>query len=65
MILWVSRPLYELLPYFYVLVGGITITAGVYVNYWHWLPICTVAGIVSIATALVVSLKRRRSRYSD
>ena len=64
MILWVSRPLYEVLPYFYVLVGGITIATGVYVNYWHWLPICIVAGVVSIVTGLVASLKRRNNRYS-
>ena len=63
MILWVSRPLYEVLPYVYVLVGGITIATGFYFNYWHWLPICTLAGIVSIVTGLVVSLKRRVRRH--
>ena len=64
MILWVSKPLYELLPYFNVIVGGIAIATGVYVNYWYWLPICTVVGAMSIVTGLVVLLRRRNSRQS-
>ena len=64
MILFVSRPFYELWPYYNVLIGGITIATGVYVNYWYWLPICTVAGVVSIVTGLVVLRKRHRHRHS-
>ena len=34
--MWVSKPIYESLPYFYLLVGAISLLASMYLNYGYW-----------------------------
>jgi hypothetical protein len=34
--MWISKPIYESLPYFYLLVGIISLSASMYVNHWYW-----------------------------
>ena len=63
--MWVSKPIYESLPYFYLLVGTITLCASMYVNHWYWPTICFVMGLGCLVAGLVVLLKRRDARVHD
>ncbi len=62
--MWLSKPVYESLPFYYIAVGVAALTASLYVNYWYWPVICTVVGIGSLIGGLVVWLKRRDYRAS-
>jgi hypothetical protein len=62
---WVSKPIYESLPYFYVSSGVIALLASMYLNHWHWPTICFITGIASLVGGLVVFLKRRDYRQPD
>lgn len=60
--IWLSKPLYEMLPYFYVLIGSACLLASLYLNYWYWPLIGTAAGSICLLVALVVFLRRRDFR---
>lgn len=60
--MWVSKPIYESLPYFYLIVGVITLGASMYVTHWYWPTISFVTGLFCLVAGLVVLLKRRDSR---
>ena len=62
--MWISKPIYESLPYFYLLVGVISLSASMYVNHWYWPTICFLTGVVCLVGGLVVLLKRRDSRVT-
>jgi hypothetical protein len=64
--MWLSKPLYEALPYYYVALGLLALFARLYVNYWYWPAICTIVGIGSLVAGAVVWIRRRdyRSRSS-
>ena len=49
--MWVSKPIYESLPYFYLLAGAICLGASMYVNHWHWPTICFVSGLLILPLA--------------
>jgi len=63
--MWVSKPIYESLPFFYLIVGVITLMASMYLNHWYWPTICFVVGISTLVGGLVVFLKRRDFRHQD
>jgi len=66
--MWLSKPFYESLPYYYIAVGLIALIASLYVNHWYWPLIGTVVGLGSLVAGLVVWLRRRdyrRSRSRD
>ena len=63
--MWVSKPIYECLPYFYLLSGAVTLAASMYLNHWHWPTICFVVGLGCLVGGLVVLLKRRDHRRTD
>jgi hypothetical protein len=60
--MWVSKPVYEALPYYYVALGVVALLARLYVDWWYWPAICLVVGVLGIAAGIFVWLKRRRSR---
>ena len=60
--MWLSKPVYEALPYYYVGVGVIALLAQLYVDYWYWPVICTVVGLASLAAGAFVFIKRRDHR---
>lgn len=62
--MWLSRKIYESLPYYYVAVGIATLIVIPYVNYWYWPMIAMVIGFGSITAGLVVWLRRRDYRAS-
>ena len=64
-IMWVSKPIYESLPYFYLLTGIISLSASMYLNHWYWPSICFAVGLSSLVGGLVVLLKRRDHRVQE
>jgi ribose/xylose/arabinose/galactoside ABC-type transport system permease subunit len=62
--MWLAKPVYESLPFYYMAVGVIALVAGLYVNYWYWPVICVTVGLASLLAGLVVWLKRRDYRAS-
>ena len=63
--MWVYKPIYESLPYFYLLAGAVSLGLSMYLDYWYLPTICFVVGLVSLVGGLVVLLKRRDSRVTD
>jgi hypothetical protein len=63
--MWVTKPIYESLPYFYFLVGAVALAASMYLNHWYWPTICFSVGLFSLVAGLVVWLKRRDYREHD
>ena len=60
--MWLAKPVYEALPYYYVAVGVAALAARLYVDWWYWPMICTAIGVVGISAGVFVWLKRRRHR---
>ena len=60
--MWIAKPIYEALPYFYLVVGAITLCASMYVTHWYWPTICFTLGLFCLVAGIVVLLKRRDSR---
>lgn len=63
--MWVSKPIYESLPYFYVAAGIISLLASMYLNHWYWPTICLTVGICTLVGGLVLFLKRRDHRCTE
>jgi len=63
--MWVSKPIYEGLPYFYLVAGSVTLAASMYLNHWYWPTICFAVGLLCLVGGLVVLLRRRDYRQSD
>jgi hypothetical protein len=63
--MWVSKPIYESLPYFYLLSGAVSLAASMYLNHWYWPTICFIVGLGCLVAGLVVLLKRRDYRDQD
>lgn len=61
--MWLSKPIYEAVPYFYLLAGAIALVASLYLDYWYWPSICFVVGMFSLLGGIVVLLKRRDHRH--
>jgi len=60
--MWVSKPIYESLPYFYLSSGVVSLLASMYLNHWYWPAVCFVTGIGTLVGGLIVFLKRRDYR---
>jgi hypothetical protein len=63
--MWISKPIYESLPYFYLIAGTICLGGSMYVNHWYWPTICFTVGLFCLVAGLVVLLKRRDYRATD
>jgi hypothetical protein len=60
--MWLSKPFYEALPFYYIAVGLLALGAQLYVDYWYWPLICTVVGVSALAAGFFVWFKRRDHR---
>ena len=60
--MWLSKPIYEALPFYYIAIGLVALLARLYVDYWYWPLICTVVGIGGLVAGVFVWLKRRDHR---
>ena len=63
--MWVSKPIYESLPYFYLLAGAISLAASLYLDHGYWPTVCFILGMICLVAGLVVLLKRRDYRETD
>jgi len=59
-VMWVSKPIYESLPYFYLTIGALCLGASMYVNHWHWPTICFVVGLVCLVAPFLLAYLPRR-----
>ena len=64
-VMWVYKPIYESLPYLYLLMGAVSMGASMYINYSIWPTVCFVVGLSCLVAGLVVLLKRRDYRETD
>lgn len=59
---WLSKPIYETLPFFYLIAGIGLLVASLYLDYWYWPEICLVGGAACLILGLFILLKRRDFR---
>jgi len=60
--IWLSKPVYETVPFFYLVAGIGLLLASLYLDYWYWPLLCLVSGIVCLILGLLILLKRRDFR---
>jgi hypothetical protein len=60
--MWISRPVYELLPYLYMLLGAVLLTAAWLVQLQVWPSIFLAIGALSLMGGLVLWLRRKDYR---
>jgi hypothetical protein len=60
--MWISRPVYELLPYLYMLAGAGLLAAAWLVQAQVWPSIFLAAGALSLMAGLVLWLRRKDYR---
>ncbi len=63
--MWLAKPVYEALPYYYVAIGVAALVARLYVDWWYWPTICLGVAVLGIAAGVFVWRKRRGSRRSE
>jgi len=63
--MWVSKPIYEGLPWFYLIVGVASLGASMYLSHWYWPTIGFVLGLFCLVAGLVILLKRRDARVNE
>ena len=52
--IWLSKPLYETLPFFYLVAGVGLLIASLYLDYWYWPTICLIGGIACLVLGLFI-----------
>ncbi|MEO0997769.1 MAG: hypothetical protein AAFX58_09640 [Pseudomonadota bacterium] len=60
--MWLSKPVYESIPYFYLIAGLCALAASLYLDYGYWPTLCFSVGIGCLVAGLVVYLRRRDFR---
>jgi Flp pilus assembly protein TadB len=60
--MWISRPLYELLPYLYMLLGAVLLVAAWLVDLQLWPSLFLAIGALSLLGGLVLWLRRKDYR---
>ena len=60
--MWISRPIYELLPYLYMLVGATLLAAAWLVEADTWPSVFLTVGALSLMGGLVLWLRRKDYR---
>jgi hypothetical protein len=65
--MWLARPVYELLPYLYMLVGLVLLGAAWFVEMSTLPSVFLVVGVLSMMAGVVLWLRRRdyRTRQSE
>ena len=62
--MWLSRLVYESLPYYYIALGIAAGLVSFHVDGWYWPEIIAAGGASSLIAGLVLWLKRRDYRKS-
>lgn len=64
--IWLPKPVYAALPYFYIVVGLLAFAATVYVNEWFWVvPHWILFSAACLHMGVLVSRRRHRARGGD
>ncbi len=63
--MWLTKPVYEILPYFYMAAGVVSLVASAYINYRYWPTIGLVVGLACLIAGMVVWLKRKDYRRNE
>ncbi|MEM1263772.1 MAG: hypothetical protein AAGH76_15350 [Pseudomonadota bacterium] len=62
--MWLSKPVYESIPYFYFAAGLLALAASAFLDYSFWPLLCVGIGAACLIAGLVVWLRRRDFRRS-
>ncbi|NNC66326.1 MAG: hypothetical protein HKN84_16205 [Gammaproteobacteria bacterium] len=62
--MWLSKPVYESLPYYYMALGFVAVLASVQIERWYWPELFGLCGLLSLVGGLVPWFKRRAYRQS-
>ena len=60
--MWISKPVYEAVPYVYLAVGLALLGMSMYLDFWYWPTLCLLLGIGCLICGLVIWLRRRDYR---
>lgn len=64
--IWLPKPVYTALPYFYILVGILALAATVYISEWFWVvPHYILFSAACLHMGIVIGERRRRARRAD
>ena len=65
--MWIARPIYELLPYLYMVVGILLLSGSWTISTSIWPTVMLVLGSLSLLAGLVIWLRRRdyRSKQTE
>lgn len=62
--MWLSKPVYEFLPVYYLGIGLFALKTSLYLDYGYWPVICLVVAMISLAAGVGVGVTRWRLRRS-
>jgi hypothetical protein len=62
--MWMTKPVYESLPFVYMAAGLVAAAAAFFVEQGRWQAVCVAAGMALMIGGLVLWLKRRDYRSS-
>lgn len=62
--MWLSKPVYEFLPVYYLGIGLFALTASFYLDYGYWPVICLVVAMIGLAAGVGVAVTRWLLRRS-
>lgn len=62
--MWLPKPLYETIPFHYLILGAAAIVAAFYVESGYWPEFFAVVGVVLLVTGVVLLLRRKGYRSS-
>jgi len=62
--MWLSEPIYESLPFYYMALGAIAGIGSYRLDVWYWSEILALLSAASLVVGLVLLLKRRDYRRS-
>ncbi len=63
--MWIAKPVYESLPYFYLTAGVLSLAGALYVNHGYWPGVAFATGLACLTGGVVLLLKRRDARLGN
>jgi hypothetical protein len=60
--LWLAKPIYEALPWFYVASGALLLGASFWLDYGYWPALCLTLGLALLIAGALLWWRRREFR---